>query len=128
MTENVTEWCKKEICWERAKKENWTFRRTFLDSLVPIDSVKRDEDDAKKRRKVENEVEDLKFIFAAGSDYWKKVYDWGKTRNMLTSMESDILNLIINQERTGRIPTDKQAKVAVKARKRLIDNGMPLQF
>ena len=36
--------------------------------------------------------------------------------------------LIINQDITGRIPTDKQAKVAVKARARLIENGMPMQF
>ena len=70
----------------------------------------------------------MKFIFAAGSAYWKQVLDWGVSRNLLSPMEMDILKLIINQDITGRIPTDKQAKVAVKARARLIENGMPMQF
>ena len=29
---------------------------------------------------------------------------------------------------TGRIPSDKQAKVILKARERLIAEGMPMQF
>ena len=36
--------------------------------------------------------------------------------------------MIINMNYTGRIPTDKQAKVVSNARNRLIKEGMPLQF
>lgn len=128
LTENVTEWCKKEECWKRARKEKWTFLPDFLRTLVSVQSLKQDEEDAKKTQKVANEVDELKFIFAAGSAYWKQVLDWGASRNLLSPMEMDILKLIINQDITGRIPTDKQAKVAVKARTRLIENGMPMQF
>ena len=64
----------------------------------------------------------------AGKEYWSQVHKWGTDRKLLTSMESDIIRLIINMDVTGRIPTEKQAKVAVKARKKLIDTGMPLQF
>lgn len=128
LTENVTEWCKKEECWKRAKNENWTFRPEFLKTLVSEESVRVDEEEAKKTRKVANEVDEMKFIFAAGKEYWMQVHKWGTDRHLLSSMESDIIRLIINMDITGRIPTDKQAKVAVKARKNLIDNGMPLQF
>lgn len=128
LTENVTEWCKKEECWKRARKEKWTFLPEFLKTLVSVQSLKQDEEEAKKTQKVANEVDELKFIFAAGSAYWKQVLDWGVSRNLLSPMEMDILKLIINQDITGRIPTDKQAKVAVKARARLIENGMPMQF
>ena len=128
LTENVTEWCKKEECWKRVRKEKWTFLPEFLKTLVSVQSLKQDEEEAKKTQKVANEVDELKFIFAAGSAYWKQVLDWGVSRNLLSPMEMDILKLIINQDITGRIPTDKQAKVAVKARARLIENGMPMQF
>lgn len=128
LTENVTEWCKKEECWKRARTVKWTMRPEFLKTLVPIRSVKQDEDEAKKIQKVANEVDELKFIFAAGSVYWKQVLHWGSSRNLLSPMEMDILKLIIKQDITGRIPTDKQAKVVVKARTRLIENGMPMQF
>lgn len=128
LTENVTEWCKKEECWKRARTVKWTMRPEFLKTLVPVRSVKQDEDEAKKIQKVANEVDELKFIFAAGSVYWKQVLQWGSSRNLLSPMEMDILKLIIKQDITGRIPTDKQAKVVVKARTRLIENGMPMQF
>lgn len=36
--------------------------------------------------------------------------------------------MIINMDVTGRIPSVKQAKVVIKARERLIAEGMPLQF
>ncbi|MEG1957892.1 AIPR family protein [Anaerorhabdus sp.] len=127
-TENVTEWCKKEECWQRAKKQNWTFKPEFLETLISEEEIRTDEDDAKKLRKVENEVDEMKFILAIGKEYWKQVISWGTNRNMLSSMESDIIQLIINMDITGRIPTDKQAKVAMKARARLIANGMPMQF
>ena len=128
LTENVTEWCKKEECWKRARKTKWTFTSEFLRTLISEDELKRDEEEAKKNRKVENEVDEMKFIFASGKQYWTQLFNWGKTRNMLSPMEMDILKLIINMEITGRIPTEKQAKVAMKARARLISEGMPLQF
>ena len=47
---------------------------------------------------------------------------------MLRMLEEDIIKVIINMEITGRTPTDRQAKVAMKARAKLIENSMPMQF
>ena len=128
LTENVTEWCKKEECWNRARKVKWTFLPEFLKTLISEQEMKRDEEEAKKNRKVENEIDEMKFIFAAGKQYWTQLFNWGKSRNMLSPMEMDIIKIIINMEITGRIPSEKQAKVALRARTRLISEGMPLQF
>ena len=128
LTENVTEWCKKEECWNRARKVKWTFLPEFLKTLISEQEMKRDEEEAKKNRKVENEIDEMKFIFAAGKQYWTQLFNWGKSRNILSPMEMDIIKIIINMEITGRIPSEKQAKVAMKARARLITEGMPLQF
>jgi hypothetical protein len=35
---------------------------------------------------------------------------------------------VINIERTGKLPSVKQAKVVIKARDRMISEGMPLEF
>lgn len=128
LTENVTEWCKKEECWNRARKIKWTFLPEFLKTLISEQEMKKDEEEAKKNRKVENEIDEMKFIFAAGKQYWTQLFEWGKSRNILSPMEMDIIKIIINMEITGRIPSEKQAKVAMKARTRLIREGMPLQF
>ncbi len=128
LTENVTEWCKKEECWNRARKVKWTFLPEFLKTLISEQEMKRDEEEAKKNRKVENEIDEMKFIFAVGKQYWTQLFNWGKSRNMLSPMEMDIIKIIINMEITGRIPSEKQAKVAMRARTRLISEGMPLQY
>jgi len=127
-TENVTEWCKKEQCWVRAQSQLWTINDTFISSLVKrqeIDTVIKDE---KETRKIANEVDALKEIIARGSDYWQQMLDWGNARKLLSEKEESILRMTINMNITGRIPSDKQAKVVLNARSKLIDNGMPLQF
>ena len=54
--------------------------------------------------------------------------EWGNTRRLLSDMELSIIKMVINMDVTGRIPSVKQAKVVIKARERLIADGMPLQF
>lgn len=128
LTENVTEWCKKEACWERAKKETWYIQEDFLETLVLKETVKTEEKEAKEERKVANEIDDLKFIMSAGTMYWQKVLKWGIDRRLLSDMEVSIIKMVINMEITGRIPSNKQAKVIIKARERMITEGMPLQL
>ena len=127
-TENVTEWCKKDSCWLKAKSHMWIFNDTFLYTLVSKDDVNQSVKEAKITRKLVNEVDALKEIMARGSDYWSKVLQWGKNKRMFTEKEESILKMIVNMNCTGRIPTDKQAKVVIQARERLVKDGMPLQF
>lgn len=128
LTENVTEWCKKETCWSRAKIESWTFLPEFIESLISQNELSGEIKEAKAMQKVANEVDILKFIMASGSDYWQKMLDWGNGRGLLTDMEQSILRLVINIPKTGRTPSDKQAKVVMRARERMLSEGMPLQF
>lgn len=65
---------------------------------------------------------------AEGPEYWQKVLEWSSIRRLLSDMELSILKMVINMNVTGRIPSDKQAKVILKARERLIAEGMPMQF
>ena len=127
-TENVTEWCKRELCWQRAQSEKWTILPAFVRSLIPAEKVKSEEKSEKENRKVANEVDALKYILGMGGNYWQQVYAWGTKKNLLSDMESSILKMAANIERTGKIPSDKQAKVVLKARQRLINEGMPMQF
>lgn len=126
--ENVTEWCKRELCWQQAQKQKWTINESFLKTLISQESLKVEEKEAREERKVANEVDDLKFIIASGKEYWQKVMDWGVTRRLLSDMELSIIKMVINMEITGRVPSSKQAKVVIKTRERLIADGMPLQL
>lgn len=70
----------------------------------------------------------LKEIFARGPAYWEKVLKWGKERKLLNEKEASILQMVVNMNITGRIPTDRQAKVVIQTREKLVKEGMPLQF
>lgn len=128
LTENVTQWCKQAKCWERAQNNNWTFNASFQKTLVSKETINTEEKEAKEERKVANEVDALKFIISSGQEYWKNVLEWSDSRRLLSDMEKSILKMIVNMNITGRIPSVKQAKVIIKARERLIAEGMPLQF
>ena len=105
-TENVTEWC----------------------SLVSKNEMSDEIRNEKSNQRISNEVNALKEIIARGSDYWRNVLQWGMSRKLLTGKEVSILKMVININVTGRIPTDRQAKVVIQTRERLIQEGMPLQF
>ena len=127
-TENVTQWCKQAKCWELAQKQKWNILPSFLKTLIKTEHIKSAEKSAKEERKIEDEVDVLKYIMGAGKDYWTKVYFWGFKRRLLSEMELSILKMVINMEVTGRIPSVKQAKAILKIRERLISEGMPMQF
>ena len=127
-TDNVTEWCKKELCWTHAQSHAWTIDNAFVATLVPEDKSVDVQKEQKATRKIANEIDALKEIYARGQDYWKKVFEWGVSRKMLNEKEISILQLTINMYVTGRTISDKQAQVIIGARKRLISQGMPMQF
>jgi hypothetical protein len=127
-TENVTEWCKKELCWTRAQEQVWTMNHAFLATLVSKEEVEEEKKEHKQTQKIVNEVNALKEIYTRGPQYWSQVLEWGISRRMLSEKEVSILKLSVNMFVTGRIISDKQAQVVIAARKRLIKNGMPMQF
>lgn len=127
-TENVTEWCKKELCWTQAKEQNWTISNAFLATLVSKESLTEENKEEKEKQKLANEIDALTDIFNRGPQYWSQVLAWGTSRKMLTEKEASILKMTANMFVTGRIISDKQAQVVMALRKRLIDYGMPMQF
>ena len=127
-TENVTEWCKKELCWTRAQEQVWTMNDAFLATLVSKESLTEENKEGTEKQKLSNEIDALTDIFNRGPQYWNQVLSWGASRKMLTEKEASILKMTTNMFVTGRIISDKQAQVVMALRKRLIDYGMPMQF
>ncbi len=127
-TENVTEWCKKELCWIKAQSQVWTINDPFVYSLISKETTESDEKEEKNKQKISNEVDMLKELISKGPAYWQKVLDWGLSRNKISEKEISLLRLTINMNVTGRIPTDRQAAAVLQTRKRLIQEGMPMQF
>lgn len=87
-----------------------------------------EEKGARQNQKRNNEIDDQKFIIELGEEYWKKVLEWGTNRRLLSEMEISGIKMLVNMNKTGRIPGSKQAKTLRKTRERMISEGMPMQF
>ena len=128
LTQNVTEWCKQKACWGQAKERPWTMLPSFLNTLVDKESLKSEEKDAKTDQKIKNEVDDFRFVWGKGQEYWQAVLDWGNERKLLYRPEQDVLKMCINMYNTARTPNDWQIKMIIKTRERLIQEGMPIDL
>lgn len=124
LTLNVTEWCKKEACWNRAKEETWTLLPKFINSLIDLEEEKEELEESKKERKLMNELNLEMEIVKLGANYWEKILRWGKERKLLSPIEENILSVAANFEKTYKVPTHKQAKKIFEIREKLYDEGL----
>ena len=121
---NGMEHFKKEETWKNYRDIKFQFSRAFLDDLINkelIESQSRSETKEKKEsKKIDVEIE----IVNLGGQYWENLIKQGLERHLLTSTELDLLNLAARIEKTGRIPSPKQAQYIWKIRQKLEDAGV----
>ena len=123
-TLNVTEWCKKETCWERAKNEKWTINESFVSSLVDNSETKEEMLESKKERKIINELNLEMEVVRLGADYWREVVKWGLERKLINPIEQSFLEVAANFDKTFKTPSNKQAKKIFEIREKLYEEGM----
>ena len=123
-TLNVTEWAKKEECWKRAEAFDFTLLSSFADTLIGEGDEQVEKEIAQKEQKVSNQISAEIELINLGADYWKKVLDFGRNDRLLSEMEDGLLNVAATFDTTGRIPSDKQAKLIMQIRNRLYDEGL----
>ena len=128
LRENVTEWCKKEECWKRAKQNEWTYLPSFSETLILKSTMAEENKEEVENQKLSNEIDAFTFIMSKGTAYWEQVFQWGEKRRLFTDTERSIMRLVVNMEKTGRVPSDRQMKIVIKTREKLIEEGMPLDF
>lgn len=123
-TLNVTEWAKKEECWKRAEVFGFTLIESFTETLIGAGDEQAEKEIAQKEQKVSSQISAEIELINLGADYWKKVLDFGRNDRLLSEMEDGLLNVAATFDTTGRIPSDKQAKLIMQIRNRLYDEGL----
>lgn len=104
--ENVTEWCKKKLCWEKVENLDIQLLTEFRKELVDKDEFQAEAKTAKKIQKVDNGIEAQKIVFNLGAKYWQKLLDWGVERSLLTTDDESVINVAARIP--NKIPSDKQ--------------------
>lgn len=123
LTLNVTEWCKKEVCWQKAQKEKWTINNEFLMTLVQKENENQEIKREMKSRKVDNDINLEVEVVKAGAEFWSDLLKWGINRGILSPMEESVLKIASSFEKTGKIPSAKQCALLLKIKDKAYDEG-----
>ncbi len=108
---NVTEWAKKQACWERVRKLDIGWPDAFVAGLI---SAQEQRDTARSARREQRELNGIEAQIAvvnAGGQFWSDALEWGKARRLLTPTETGILGVAARVP--SRTPTDKQSSKAI---------------
>jgi hypothetical protein len=104
--ENVTEWCKKKLYWEKVENLDIQLLTEFKKELVEKDEIQAEAKIAKQIQKVDNGIEAQKIVFELGAKYWQKLLNWGVERSLLTT--DDVSVIKVAARIPNKIPSDKQ--------------------
>ena len=122
--QNVTQWCKQAACWESVKQiscDPVSNLETLLQGHDELSIVKRE---ARKERRLDDEIDNMKFVFELGEKYWKQMELWLRSHRIATAAESKALTYATKIS-SGFFPDEKQSKSLMKLRGKAIAEGFP---
>lgn len=119
---NVSEFAKRENCWQEIQNLPITLHRTIRPFLRYKDDAKDEQRSAQQVQKDLNKIHVLQYVVEKGEQYWWKLRDWDDGKHILSPKERGVLDIACKIS-LGKIPSDTQAKVLVAAEKRAIEEG-----
>ena len=118
---NVTEWAKKQACWNRVSGLDVAWPRPFLRDLISVGERREEVLDARREQRVLNGVEAQIAVVKAGAAFWADALAWGRERGYFTPTEAGVLGVLASP--AGKPPTERQAARAVGALNKLQSEG-----
>ncbi len=118
---NVTEWAKKQACWERVRKLSIKWPQGFVTELISADEQRDTARTARRDQRELNGIEAQIAVVQAGGQFWADALAWGQGRKLLTAAETGVLR--VASRVPAQTPTDKQSSKAVEILGKLQSNG-----
>ncbi|MEG0921750.1 MAG: AIPR family protein [Comamonas sp.] len=123
---NVTEWCKKDECWDRIRARSGQVRDSlaseFFDSLVRVGAQTDASKDAKQVQKIDDGIEAQKLVLARPAQFWFQVFQALSLKGEVTDKEVGVLK--IASQIPKKIPTDKQSVLLLELLERAKQEGV----
>ncbi|UUX93185.1 AIPR family protein [Methanoplanus endosymbiosus] len=110
---NVTEWCKKEECWQVLLKSGITLSHDLSDALVSDSTEENERDDYGK----------YDYILSLPPEIWSVIADWSREKGYLMPEERNTAGIMRTAGRKNRKPSEKELENAVSVIKKAEFNG-----
>ncbi|MFY8126420.1 MAG: AIPR family protein [Hydrogenophaga sp.] len=120
---NVTEWCKREKCWEDLLQSVAVRFDSDLDKdLIDSDEKEGAKRSARKEQRVLNDIEAQTYVVGRGAPYWSKLHKWASEGLVMTPSEMDFLGVAASMT-SRKIPSGPQSQKIVAAEKKAFSEG-----
>ena len=121
--QNVTEWCKKELCWQRARDTKITLLRELGSELTYREEETIAKKDAQAQQTVMTGIEVQTLIVQLGAAYWQALQTWARQRQLLSPTDESFVNVAAGMPR--KLPTEKQCNRLLEIKTRIEEEGYP---
>jgi hypothetical protein len=115
--QNVTEWAKKEICWQQVQKLRIPLDQELAKQLVAREDDRLVKKEAQDQQEVLGGIETQMVVVNLGALYWKQLLAWAKARTLLSPDEESIIAVACSIPR--QLPTEKQSARLLKIKDRI---------
>lgn len=119
---NISEWCKKEACWEEVKKINYPIEIIINNYKTNKFEIYQKQKDAKDDMKLSTEINVQSKVIEAGAEFWKRVAIFAIQKKLLDEKEMSILETACKMNHI-KIPTDRQSQIIMKIYNKCILEG-----
>jgi hypothetical protein len=122
--QNITEWCKKELCWDRVLSLQISLKKDFLAELLDGGSDRRVRRDARLQQDMDSGIDAQVKVVQLGKEFWFQLAKWSRARKLASPEEDQLLSVVIQMPR--RIPTDWQSEKLLKLKTRMEAEGFSI--
>ena len=108
---NVSEWAKKQACWESLRTQKVIYGSGTERYLIASEDVKAADRESRRDAVVVSGIEAQTRVVSEGAEFWTRLRDWGSTKRTLSTKEDGILKTCAMIP--ARIPSEKQCIAAL---------------
>lgn len=121
---NVTQWCKRNECWEEVKNLEYTLPRTIESYLITCNEAKTAEKHAKKEQRIVNDINAQVEVVKYSSEDWKRLSEFAVNNHLVGS--ADIAALSIACKIPSKIPNSVQSKKLLELLDKAVQEGFKI--
>ena len=119
--QNVTEWAKKEICWQRVQELHIPLQAGLAGQLVAREDDRQVKKTAASEQTVVSGIQVQMTIVNLGGPYWQQLLSWGNKNLFLAPDEQSFVSVACNIPR--KLPSEKQSARLLQIKERMEDEG-----
>jgi hypothetical protein len=122
---NVTEWAKKEICWQRIQGLRIPLQAGMAEQLVGRDEDRFLKKTAASDQTVMSGIQTQMTVVNLGGAYWQQLLSWGNKQLLLAPDEQSLVSMACNMSK--KVPTEKHSARLLQIKQKMENEGFQLK-